>query len=137
MRQNMEELQATQEEAARKGSEMESLINALDQSSYVIEYDLDGYITKVNDNYLNLLNLKRAEVLGIHHSDKMEFDDTQKTEYTKFWTDLRLGKIRKERTKANVNGKTYNFFEIYSPLFDENGSVFKILKISNELSDFK
>jgi len=116
---------------------MESLINALDQSSYVIEYDLDGYITKVNDNYLNLLNLKRSEVLGIHHSDKMEFDDTQKTEYTKFWTDLRLGKIRKERTKAIVNGKTYNFFEIYSPLFDENGSVFKILKISNELSDFK
>jgi len=137
MRQNMEELQATQEEAARKGAEMESLINALDQSSYVIEYDLDGYITKVNDNYLNLLNLKRSEVLGIHHSDKMEFDDTQKTEYTKFWTDLRLGKIRKERTKAIVNGKTYNFFEIYSPLFDENGSVFKILKISNELSDFK
>ena len=136
MRQNMEELQATQEEAARKGAEMESLIQALDQSSYVIEYDLDGYITKVNDNYLTLLNLKRSDVIGIHHSDKMEFDDQQKSDYKKFWTDLRLGKIRKEKTKAIVNGKTYSFLEIYSPLFDENGSVTKILKISHELSDF-
>jgi len=137
MRQNMEELQATQEEASRKNAEMESLISALDQSSYVIEYDLDGYITKVNDNYLNILDLKRSDVIGVHHSDKMEFDDTQKTEYTKFWTDLRLGHIRKERTKAIVNGKTYNFFETYTPLFDEYGNVTKILKISNELSDFK
>jgi len=137
MRQNMEELQATQEEAARKGAEMESLIHALDQSSYVIEYDLDGYITKANDNYLTLLNMKRSDIIGVHHADKMEFDDQQKTEYTKFWTDLRLGKTRKERTKAIVNGKTYHFFEIYSPLFDENGNVTKILKISHELADFK
>jgi PAS domain-containing protein/HAMP domain-containing protein len=137
MRQNMEELQATQEEAARKGAEMESLIHALDQSSYVIEYDLDGYITKANDNYLNLLNMKRSDIIGVHHADKMEFDDQQKTEYNKFWTDLRLGKTRKERTRATVNGKTYHFFEIYSPLFDENGTVTKILKISHELSDFK
>jgi len=116
---------------------MESLILALDQSSYVIEYDLDGYISKVNDNYLTLLGMKRSEVVGSHHADKMEFDEQQKSEYNKFWTDLRLGKTKKERTKAVVNGKTYHFFEIYSPLFDENGNVTKILKISHELSDFK
>lgn len=136
MRQNMEELQATQEEAARKSAEMESLINGLDQSSYIIEYDLDGYITKVNDNYLSLLNLKRTDVVGTHHADKMEFDDQQKSEYNKFWTDLRLGKTRKERTRASVGGKTYHLLEIYSPLFDENGNVTKILKISHELSEF-
>lgn len=63
MRQNMEELQATQEESTRKTAEMEGLVEALNTSSYVIEYDMEGYIQKVNDNYLTLLQLDRDEVI--------------------------------------------------------------------------
>lgn len=78
MRQNMEELQATQEEGARKNNEMESLLHALDQSSCIVEYDEEGNIIKVNDNYLDLLNLDRSDVIGKHHSDKMKFTKQQK-----------------------------------------------------------
>ncbi|HKL09167.1 MAG TPA: GAF domain-containing protein [Bacteroidales bacterium] len=137
MRQNMEELQATQEEAARKSAEMESLINALENSSSIVEYNIDGYITKVNDNYLNLLNLSRAEVINTHHSGKMDFTKIQKKEYNKFWNELKKGITKKEKTKFIVDGKELVFVEIYTPIMNEEGKVERILKISNEISEFE
>ena len=137
MRQNMEELQATQEEAARKGAEMESLINALEDSSCIVEYNSEGFITKVNDNYLNLLNLSRAEVMGTHHSDKMDFTKKQKEEYNKFWNDLKKGITKKEKSKFTVDGKELVFVEVYTPIMDDEGKVKRILKISNEITEFE
>lgn len=137
MRQNMEELQATQEEAARKNSEMENFIHSLEKSSCVVEYNNEGFITKVNDNYINLLNLKRSEVIGVHHSDKMEFTEKQKQEYDKFWKELKTGKTRKEQARYVVDGKKMVFLEVYTPIMDDYGDVKKILKISNEITDFE
>lgn len=136
MRQNLEELQATQEEAGRKSTEMESFLHALEQSSCTVEYNPEGIVTKANDNYLNLINLRRSEVLGVHHSDKMKFSDKQKTSYKKFWSDLNKGKTKKEKTKYNIAGEEFIFLEVYTPIMDENGIVKKILKISNNISDF-
>jgi len=136
MCQNMEELQATQEEASRKNAEMESFMHALEQSSSIVEYNPEGFITKVNENYLNQLNLRRTEVLGAHHSDKMEFSDKQRSEYDKFWSELKSGKTRKEKTKYIVNNREIDFIEVYTPILDENGEVKRILKIANEITAF-
>ena len=136
MRQNMEELQATQEEAARKTAEMESLINALNSSSFVIEYDLNGKIISVNQAYLALTGQPEKDVIGTHHSDNLEFTEEQKINYQKFWTDLRNGIIKKETNKVSIGGKTYTFIETYSPILDETRHVAKILKIAHNITDF-
>ena len=136
MRQNMEELQATQEESSRKTAEMHGLIEALNISSFVIEYDLDGYIQNVNDNYLNLLGLTRDEVIGTHHSGNMHFTEKQQNEYDKFWRELRQGKVQKETSTVEINNKEFVFAETYTPIKNEDGDVYKILKISNNISEF-
>ena len=137
MRQNMEELQATQEEAARKNSDMGNFIQALENSSCIAEYNLEGFITKVNDNYLDAINLRRSEVLGIHHSDKVEFSEKQKAEYDKFWNSLKQGISKKEKTKLVIDGKDITFIEMYIPIVGDNGDVQKILKIANKTNDFE
>ncbi len=136
MRQNMEELQATQEESTRKSAEMEGLVQALNISSYVIEYDLDGNIQNVNDNYLSLLGLSKEQVIGTHHSGNMDFTDQQKGEYEKFWRELRAGNVKKETTKVKINDKELIFAETYTPIRNADGDVYKILKISNNITDF-
>ncbi len=136
MRQNMEELQATQEEAARKSSQMESLIHALNASSYVIEYDLNGVIIDVNDRFLNRLKLHRDEVIGLHHSDKMSLSEEQSNNYQKFWSDLKEGQIKKQKTEIKIDEKVIVLTETYTPLYNEDGEVYKILKIANDISDF-
>lgn len=135
MRQNMEELQATQEESFRKSGEMQSFIDALNNSSFVIEYDPLGYITAINNAYLELLGLTRDEVVGLHHSDKMDMDASTRREYDQFWSDLRLGIPRRQTSKFVVNGKTFVFQETYTPIKNDQGEVYKILKISNNITN--
>ena len=136
MRQNMEELQATQEEAARKGSEMESFINALNSTSFVAEYDLNGRITFVNDAYLNLFGISQKEAIGTHHSDNVDFTEEQERRYQQFWKDLKDGKVKKEKTKVRIKNNTYLFMESYTPIYNEDGEIYKILKIANDISEY-
>jgi methyl-accepting chemotaxis protein len=136
MRQNMEELQATQEESARKSIETDSLVNALNASSYVIEYDPSGRVISVNDAYLELTGQKAKDIVGSHHSENIQMSEKQKHDYQNFWKDLKNGAIRKETNKVKLSGKTYTFIETYSPIFNENHEVVKILKIAHNITDF-
>lgn len=131
MRQNMEELKATQEEAARKGAEMEGLIKAINISSFVIEYDMAGYITNLNDNYLDLLKITKNEAVGTHHADGIEFIGKDKEEYNSFWAELELGNVQKQNARVTINGEEHLFTETYTPIKNLEGKVYKVLKISN------
>jgi len=136
MRQNMEELQATQEEAARKTAEMEGFIKALDSTSFVAEYDLNGKIIFVNNAYLKLLGISKEEVIGTHHSDNIDFTDDQEKKYKEFWKDLKSGAVKKEKTKINIKNKTYLFMESYTPIYNEEGKIYKVLKLANDISEY-
>jgi methyl-accepting chemotaxis protein len=130
MRQNMEELQATQEEAGRRSFEMQGLLNALNTANLVIEYDLSGNIIEINDNYLQLVGIKREQMIGSHHTDNMQLTKTQKKDNDQFWADLRNGKAKKETDHVEFSGKEYVFVATYTPILDEEGNPIKILKIA-------
>lgn len=136
MRQNMEELQATQEEVNRKTSEIEGFINSIHGASYVIEYDLNGVITDINDSYLQLVGRSRNEVVGTHHSDDMVLSDKQKANYNAFWESLRAGIGKKLRTQIRVQGSTLELLETYIPVRDSDGKISKIMKLAFENSSF-
>ncbi len=137
MRQNMEELSATQEEMARKTSEMESILNAMDASSFVLEYDLNGYVQKISQSYLDFLGISEKDAIGKHHSDKMEFTEKQKKDYDKFWKDLKNGKIIKQETEINIDGRRLFVAETYAPVIDQNGNIIKFFKIANNITESK
>lgn len=137
MRQNMEELQATQEEAARKSGEIEGLLNSLNDASFMIEYDPNGIITNANDAYIQLLGISRQSLIGMHHSGNVEMSENQKKEYGKFWDDLRAGKSKKLKSKQNWDGRIVNLIETYFPVADSEGKIYKIMKLSHQLEEFK
>jgi len=135
MRQNMEELQATQEESARKTSEMQSYIDALNNSTFVTEYDSLGYVISVNNDYLELIGLSRDQVIGTHHSYKLDLSKEKQDEYDKFWNDLRNGIVRKEINKFVLDDKEIVLRETYTPIKSDQGQVYKILKIAANITD--
>ncbi len=137
MRQNLEELQATQEESARKSAEMEGLLGALNSASYMVEYDLTGKIIAINEPFLKFLQLRREQVLGTHHSDKMELTKEQQKNYNTFWDNLRKGKTLKQQTRIKIGNKSYTLLETYSPIRDSHGDVQKILKIAYDTTEFE
>lgn len=136
MRQNMEELQATQEEAARRSAEMQGLLDALNRANLVIEYDLEGHIISVNDNYLQLVGTTRDQLVGTHHTDNMKLTKAQLKENEHFWNDLRNGIAKKETEKVEFEGKEYVFVATYTPILDEDGNPVKVLKIATDITGY-
>jgi len=137
MRQNIEELQATQEEAARHEYEMTNIINTLEETVFTVEYNLDGEIIDCNDRYINLLGVSKDEILGQHHKSEVNFNkDTDY--YNNFWNDLRHGISRKENSNKTYNNKEYWFDETYTPIKSQNEDTpYKILKISLDITEQK
>ena len=134
MRQNMEELQSTQEEASRKTFELEGLVNALNASAYLMEYDTKGYVLSVNDSYQSILGIPRDKIIGTHHSKNLKLTDNQMIGYEQFWSDLRRGNTRKQTTNFTINGMEYQFVETYTPIYNHHGEVSKILKIAVDIT---
>jgi methyl-accepting chemotaxis protein len=137
VRQNIEELMATQEEATRKSNEMEGLLSSLNSASYMVEYDLHGMITNVNDAFLQQLGMTHQQMVGKHHSDNIEMTEKQKREYGRFWDDLRSGISKKIKSNIHWDGKSVAFIETYFPVTDGDGNIYKIMKISHQLEEFK
>jgi len=136
MRQNMEELQATQEEAGRRSTEMQGLVDALNTANLVIEYDLNGNIITVNDNYIQLVGTTKDQLIGTHHTDNMQLTKAQKKEIEQFWIDLRKGIAKKETDHVEFSGREYVFVATYTPILDEDGKPVKVLKIATDITEY-
>ncbi len=136
MRQNYEELQATQEESARREAEMGSIINAINSSSLVVEFDLNGYIINTNEAFLNLLGLTRAEMIGKHQSDFEKMDGAH-IRAEDFWKKLRAGETISDIKSISVDEKMYWLHQVYTPIMDADGEVYKILNLATNITESK
>ncbi len=136
MRQNYEELQATQEESARREAEMSSIINAINSSSLVIEFDLNGYIINTNEAFLNLLGLSRSEMIGKHQSDFEKMDGAN-IRAEDFWKRLRAGETISDVKSVTVNEKIHWLYQVYTPITDADGAVYKILNLATDITESK
>lgn len=133
MRQNMEELLATQEEAARKTQEVENLVDSLSASSNIIEYDIDGYVIVANDSVLNLLGIRRENLIGLHIR---EIDTYAAAHFDEFWNNLKRGIPAKVKTKLSGVTKSVVLYETFIPIADEDEKVYKIMVIGQNIDEF-
>jgi PAS domain S-box-containing protein len=136
MRQNFEELQATQEESARREAEMSSILQAINNSSLVVEFDLNGYIINANQSFLDLLKLEPSDLIGKHQGDFEKMDENN-IRSEEFWDKLRRGETLSEVHRVLVDSKTYFLHEVYTPILDANGKPYKILNLATDITESK
>lgn len=135
MRQNFEELQATQEEAARKSYELEGIVSALNSSFYMVEYDVSGFVISVNDAFLRTLCAKREDILGTHHIENTNLSDMARASYEQFWNEILEGQIKTRKTHIKMEGINRVLLETYSGIRNEQGEIYKVLKISTDVTN--
>ena len=137
MRQNMEELQTVQEEAARKSAEMESWNRAMQNACCLVEYDTRGYLTYANNEYLSLLRISLSEIVNHHHSEGLEMKAGNAKQYQNFWQDILNGQVKRNiRNTVKRNGLELFFVETYAPIFNERNEVIKVLKIAFNITEY-
>ena len=130
----MEELQATQEEMQRSQAETESTMLAINNSLAVSEYDTDGVITRINNNYLDMLGYTQDEVMGEHQRIFVPKDEKGTEEFRQFWKDLVSGQSRKGTyNRISRKGTIMKVYASFAPIRNKSGSVIKIMEVAYEV----
>ena len=137
MRQNLEELQATQEESKRRETEMQGILNALNNAFYVLEIDMEGKVLNANEKYLQRMGYTKDQI-----NEKLfqEFSPLAKDNqyYEQFMNDLKNGMSREEEvTQKLPNEEVATFQEYFTPILDNNNNPYKVLNISFDITKQK
>jgi PAS domain S-box-containing protein len=133
MRQNMEELQATQEEMQRSQSETDSTLSAIHGSLSVADYSVEGSLTKVNSNFLQLFGYSQDDVVGEHHRIFATKEDKNSDDYRQFWRDLASGYPKKGNfNRVNRKGEIIRVRSSFAPIKNRAGEVVKVMEITYE-----
>ncbi len=137
MRRNMEELQKAQEESQRRESEITGILNAVNSSSLVAEFTLNGRFSDINDKLQILFESPRELIIGKHHSD-FAVTDKYSDEYKQFWKNIRDGKIISKTEKFRLfSGAEIWLEQTFSAVMDKEGDPVKIINISHDITKTK
>jgi PAS domain S-box-containing protein len=138
MRQNMEELQATQEEATRQAEKFVLMENTVNHTLIRAEYDKEGHLLYANTKFLNKLGYsKTKEVEGRHIS---EFIGKKDREWFKeIWDNLAKGGRHFEGYMKHITKSGRDLWTIatYTCIRLEDGDVDKILFLALDTTEHK
>jgi len=137
MRQNMEEMHATQEEMQRKDSELLQHVETSESIFCVMEYDKDGIIQKVNNNYEQASGYSKEELKGQHHSVLFDNQDWKNAEnYKMYWNNIKQGiPVKGTWKRTRKDGEYFVLKGASKAVLDEQSNIVKIIEISIDITD--
>ncbi len=113
-------------------------VKAINKSNAVIEFDMEGKILNVNDNFLSSVGYMKDEVIGKHHSIFCEESYKNSNEYKEFWKKLNRGEFDSgEYLRVGKNGKKVWIQATYNPILDLDGDLFRVVKYAIDITDKK
>lgn len=116
--------------------EHKNLIAALQRSTAVIEFDLDGKVLTANDRFLNSMGYSLAQIAGKHHRIFCEPDEYNSAAYKAFWEKLRRGDFIADRFKRlDSHGRAVWLEASYNPITDSHGQLYKVVKFATIVTD--
>jgi PAS domain S-box-containing protein len=119
--------------------ELLSRMEAINRSNAIIYFDLNGFILGVNAIFLKAMGFAEDEhnkLIGKHHSIFVSYEYSKSDEYVKFWEKLRAGKFFEgEFERRKIDGSPIYLQATYNPIFDENNTITKIMKIATDITE--
>ena len=118
-----------------RAADYEGQIDAIGKSQAVISFELDGTIIDANDNFLNAMGYKLADLKGRNHSMCVDPEYVKTDAYKDFWAALRRGEYQSgEFKRMGKGGKDVWISASYNPVFDMNGRPFKVVKYASDIT---
>ena len=112
-----------------------AVLNALNRSLAIIEYDVVGKVLTANENFCKVLGYDLSEIKGQHHSLFVEPDYARSNEYREFWAKLGRGEFIAAKSKRiGKGGKELWIQTSYNPVKAANGRVVKVVTIVNDVT---
>ncbi|MBN2664190.1 MAG: PAS domain S-box protein [Bacteroidales bacterium] len=134
LRQNLEELQATQERATQRESELNNLLSAINKAAFIIELDVDGNIVSVPERLNKTFEMESNDIIG-HHISEFDYNEESRLADLNLWQDLIEGKETQHQLKFVKTNKIFWFKLYIVPFTDKTGEVIKFISIIIEITE--
>ena len=117
---------------------LKAVVDALDRSQAMIEFNMDGTIISANENFLAAMGYSLAEIQGRHHGMFVEEREKQSAAYRQFWEVLRRGEFQAgEYRRVGKGGKEIWIQASYNPIKGPDGKPFKVIKFATDVTERK
>jgi len=123
-------------ESKLRNAEYESIARAINQSTSVAEFSMNGTILDANATFLTLMGYEKNEVVGKHHSIFCSAQDAASTRYRNKWEALNRGEfVQGEFKRLGKNGSEVWIHASYSPLLNADGKPSKVLMFMIDITE--
>ncbi len=127
--------QATSAPTNSDFNEAQVVLDAFKRSEAIIEFTPQGKILTANDNFLSALGYTLEEVEGKHHRMFVTPEEANTEDYATFWQDLAEGQYKSDEfQRIKKNGDSIWISASYNPVLDNDGKVFKVVKIASDIT---
>ncbi|TWD43047.1 methyl-accepting chemotaxis sensory transducer with Pas/Pac sensor [Pseudomonas sp. SJZ131] len=111
------------------------LLDAIDRSMAVIEFDLNGVVLRANDNFLMTVGYQREQVIGQQHRKFCPPEFARSSQYSELWSRLNNGHFESGTfERVNSKGEPIWLEASYNPIKDASGRVVKVVKYALDVT---
>ncbi|WP_370677861.1 PAS domain S-box protein [Pleomorphomonas sp. PLEO] len=115
-----------------------AVLEALDRSLAVIEFEPNGKIVTANGNFLKVLGYELGEIVGKHHSMFVDPSEVNTAAYATFWRELAAGRYQSaEFKRIGKGGREVWIQATYNPILNKSGQVVRVMKFATDITDRK
>lgn len=119
----------------REAGDYAGQIAAISKVQAVIEFDLQGRVLWVNENFSAATGYSLEEIRGRHHAMFLHPSLPQDAAYRQFWANLAAGKFDAGRyRRVGKNGDEIWIQASYNPIFDGDGRPWKVVKYATDIT---
>ena len=116
-------------------TQQNGLLDAINRSMAVIEFDLDAVVLSANDNFLKTMGYRAEQAIGQPHRLFCTPEFGRSAQYTELWTRLKNGEFQSGTfERVNSQGQTVWLEASYNPIKDASGRVVKVVKYAMDVT---
>jgi methyl-accepting chemotaxis protein len=116
-------------------TEQAGLLDAINRSMAVIEFDLDGVVLRANDNFLKTMGYTAEQAIGQPHRRFCTPEFGRSVQYTDLWSRLKNGQFQSGTfERVDSKGQPIWLEASYNPIKDASGRVVKVVKYAMDVT---
>jgi methyl-accepting chemotaxis protein len=126
---------AVVDDLQRTLTEQAGLLDAINRSMAVIEFDLDGVVLRANDNFLKTMGYTAEQAIGQPHRRFCTAEFGRSAQYTDLWSRLKNGQFQSGTfERVDSKGQPIWLEASYNPIKDASGRVVKVVKYAMDVT---
>lgn len=136
LRKAMDDMTNARNESQRREAEMAGILSAVDETLLKAELDPEGKFESANQKFLSALGYRKDELVG--RSIKSIIPDEYLDNFDIVWQNICQGQSYQNTiNQKNKHGETIWLLAQYTPIFDQESKVVRVLYMANDITEQK